>query len=225
MKGYKGFKKDFTCKDKQYEENTIFEEERAEICECGMHYCESPLDVLDYYSFVDNDGQINEFAEVEALDEPKTDNGQKFCTKKLKIGAKLGLSGFVKACVDFVIEKTTIEMPDIDKDDKSVIGSSGDSAQIGSSGYSARIGSSGNSAQIESTGEDTVICCAGYDSTVKAKKGNWITLAEWEYSEKKERYVPKCVKTEFVDGERIKENVTYKLVAGEFKEVERRKRK
>ena len=102
--------------------------------------------------------------------------------------------------------------------DSAQIGSSGDYAKIGSSGYSAKIGSSGDYAQIESTGEDSVICCAG-NSVVKAKRGSWITLAEWKYCKVKDRYVPKCVKTEYVDGERIKADTWYKLVDGEFKEV------
>ena len=99
------------------------------------------------------------------------------------------------------------------------IGSSGDSAQIGSSGDSAKIGSSGDSAKIGSTGDDSVICCAGHNSAVKAKKGSWITLAEWKYSKEKGRYIPVCVKTEYVDGERIKADTWYKLINGEFKEV------
>ena len=99
------------------------------------------------------------------------------------------------------------------------IGSSGDSAQIGSSGDSAQIGSSGNYAKIESTGEYSVICCAGNNSMAKAKKGSWITLSEWKYSEEKTRNIPVCVKTEYVDGERIKEDTWYRLVDGEFQEV------
>ena len=99
------------------------------------------------------------------------------------------------------------------------IGSSGDYARIGSSGDSAQIGSSGDSARIESTGEDSVICCAGVNSIAKAKVGSWITLSEWVYSDKKGRYVPRCVKTEYVDGERIKADTWYKLIDGEFKEV------
>ena len=66
-----------------------------------------------------------------------------------------------------------------------------------------------------------MICCAGNDSIVRAKVGSWITLAEWEYNEKKKRYVPVCVKTEFVDGERIKADTFYTLDGGEFKEYER----
>ena len=99
------------------------------------------------------------------------------------------------------------------------IGSSGDYAQIGSSGYYAQIGSSGNSAQIDSTGEDSVIMCAGKESKAKAKVGSWITLAEWEWNDEKNRYVPVCVKTEYVDGENIKADTWYRLQKGEFIEV------
>ena len=262
MKGYKGFNKGLVCRDKRYSENTVFEEERAEICESGMHFCVNPFDVLDHYDLVDGNGEFNDFAEVEALAEAKTDDGKKYCTTKLKVGAKLSFAGFIKACIDFVMERTTAEMPESgdyarigssgysarigssgnsarigssgysaqigSSGDYARIGSSGNSARIGSSGYSARIGSSGDSAQIgssgdyariDSTGEDSVICCAGRNSVVKAKKGSWITLAEWEYSEEKERYIPKCVKTAKVDGRKIKADTWYKLVDGKFLEV------
>ena len=274
-KGFKGFNKGLVCRGKQYKENTVFEEDSAVICHSGMHFCENPFDVLDHYGLVNSDGSFNDFAEVEALDECMTDDGKKFCTKKLKIGAKLSFPAFINACVGFVMEKTSVDMPDVkfkDTDEAVVsskkrndkIGSSGDSAQIGSSGYSAKIGSSGysakigssgdyaqigssgdsakigssgysaqigssgdsaqigssgDSAQIDSTGEDSVICCAGHNSIVKAKKGSWITLSEWEYSDEKDRYIPKCVKTEFVDGERIKADTFYKLVNCEFTQI------
>ena len=330
MKGYKGFNPGLVCKDKQYQENTVFEEPEAKICEKGMHFCKNPFDVLDYYDLIRSDGTPNEFTEVEAMDEPKTDDKKKFCSRKLKIGVKLGLSGFIKACVDFVLEKTINEMPSANvasggsarigstgdyaqigssgdyaqigssgnyaqigssgdsarigssgyyaqigssgdsaqigssgyyaqigssgnyaqigssgdsarigsTGDYAQIGSSGDSARIGSSGYSARIGSSGDSARIGSSGdsarigssgyyaridcagEDSVVCCAGHGSVVKASVGCWITLAEWRYDAQKSRAVPVCVKTEYVDGEKIKADTPYMLKNGEFVEVE-----
>ena len=100
-----------------------------------------------------------------------------------------------------------------------IIASSGDWARIFPSGDYATIGSSGDWAKIDSTGKYAIICCAGVNSIVKAKKESWITLAEWKYSEEKKHIIPVCVKTEFVDGERIKEDTWYKLVDGEFKEV------
>ena len=249
IKGYKGFEPDMTCRGKQYAENEVFEEETADLCKSGMHFCENPLDVLDFYPLVRNDGSLGTFADVEALGETKTD-GKKSVTTKLRIGAKLSFPAFVKAGVDFMIERTKIETPnETDKNDNgkdgaqigssgndarigssgygAQIGSSGYGAQIGSSGYGARIGSSGNGARIGSSGngarigssgENCVICCAGNDCVVKAKKGSWITLSEWKW--KDEKYVPVCVKTEFVDGERIKSDTPYMLKDGAFVEVD-----
>ena len=57
MKGYKAFEKGMICKGKQYAEKTVFEEESAEICKSGMHFCKNPLDVLDYYPLVDENGK------------------------------------------------------------------------------------------------------------------------------------------------------------------------
>ena len=234
MKGYKAFEKGLICRGKQYAENTVFEEPEAKICHSGMHFCKEPLDVLDHYPLVDENGNISDFAEVEALDECLTDDNKKYCTKKLKIGAKIDFAKLVQASVQFDFEKTSVEKKR-DADDEKIIskrnyakigssgdsaqiGSSGDSAKIGSSGDSAQIGSSGDSAQITSDGQYAVICCAGYNSIAKAKKGSWITLAEWARNIEG-AWVPKCVKTEYVDGERIKEDVFYKLVNGEFEEV------
>ena len=248
-KGYKAFKPGMICMDRQYAENTDYEEAGGNICGKGMmHYCVNPFDCLNYYDLVDKDGKITDFAEVESLDEPVSGDGGKFATKKLHIGVKLGLPGFVKACIDFVKETTIKNMPSDSGSSggyaqigstgysarigssghyarigstgySARIGSSGHYARIGSSGYSAQIGSSGDYAQIGSSGEDSVVCCAGRGGRVKAKTGSWITLSEWEYSADKKRHVPVCVKTEYVDGERIKADTWYMLKNGEFVEV------
>ncbi|QUB63690.1 hypothetical protein J5A54_03095 [Prevotella melaninogenica] len=102
--------------------------------------------------------------------------------------------------------------------DYAKIGSSGNYAQIGSTGDYAKIGSSGDYAKIGSTGNHTVVMAAGNNSIAKAKIGSWITLAEWDCINGV--WIPICVKTEQVDGERIKADTFYKLVNGEFKEVE-----
>lgn len=229
---YKAFNTDFTCNGKQYEENTTYEESGNKICEAGvMHYCENPFDVLDYYPLVNKNGEILEFAEVEPLgDVFKQEN--KSATNKLHIKTKLGLKGFIKACIDFTIEKTKIEeiengIENDNSNNSAKIGSSGYSAKIGSSGYYAKIGSSGDSAKITSKGKHSVVMAAGYQSQAKAKKGSWITLAEWARADDKDKkgflvWIPKCVKTEYVDGERIKEDTFYELVDGEFKEVEKK---
>lgn len=76
-----------------------------------MHFCEYPLNVWKYYPPV-KDGELTEYAQVEALDEPKTDDKEKWCSKNLKIGAKIGIPGLVKASVDYIISKTEKENSD-----------------------------------------------------------------------------------------------------------------
>ena len=102
--------------------------------------------------------------------------------------------------------------------DSAQIGSSGNSAKIGSSGDSAQIGSSGDYAKIDSSGRNSVVMCAGFDSKAKAAIGSWITLAEWKRIG--DVWKPICVKTEQVDGSRIKADTYYKLINGKFEEVE-----
>ena len=206
IKGYKAFGKELICNPdgiaKQYKEHTTFEEDGdVDLGPCRkgvMHFCEDPFDVLSAYPLVNSDGEITEFAEVEAVGDVRNYKDQSI-TNKLHIGAKLNLKGFVKACVDFTIEKTKFE---IDKDSDSDI-------------------SSGDYAKITSEGKKSVVMAAGFDSMAKAKIGSWITLAEWVRvnDDDKTIWKPKCVKTEYVDGEKIKEDTFYKLIDGEFKEV------
>ena len=95
------------------------------------------------------------------------------------------------------------------------IGSSGDYAQIGSSGDSAKIGSSGYSAKINSTGNDAVVAGIGYRTIIKAKKGSWITLAEYDPND---NYKPVCVKSAQIDGKELKADTYYILLDKKFQE-------
>ena len=190
---YKALDKDFKCRGFQYEVGKEYEiQGEVTPCKNGFHACENRLDVFNYYDMLES-----RFAQVEQGGNIKED-GDKTCSSRIEIKAELKLADIIRLGVEWIIDKTKFN------------GSSGYYAQIGSSGDYAQIGSSGNYAQIESTGKDSVICCAGYDSKVKAKKGSWITLSEWKNNR------PICVKTEYVDGERIKEDTWYKLKDGEF---------
>ena len=65
MKGYKGFDKDLKCRDLQYEvgkEAAV--DGDIELCKRGIHFCENPHDVFNYYA----PGKNNRFAVVEAED-------------------------------------------------------------------------------------------------------------------------------------------------------------
>lgn len=205
IKGYKAFGPGMVCRGKQYAENTVFEEDSAEICKNGMHYCTEPLDVLGYYPLVDEDGRICEFAEVEDLEptgEANSDDSKR-ATKRLKINGKISFAELVNASTDIESIKET-PIKNLNKD----------YAQIGSSDYSAQIGSSGDSAKIGSSGKNAVIATIGIGSIAKAKKGSWIVLAEYDQDGK-----PLAVVSKQVDGKEIKEDTFYWLHNGEFEEV------
>ena len=225
MKGFKAFGKGLVCRGKQYKENTVFEEQEAVICRSGMHFCENPLDVLDYYPLVDSNGNVVEVAEVEALDECQTDGNKKYCTKKLKIGFKLSLKEFVKAAIDFAFEKSDDKVLTGDyaqlasADDYAKLASAGDGAQLVSSGNGAKLASSGDYAQLASAGIGAVIAGIGRCNTAKGKKGSWLVLTEWGYNDIERKYIPVCVKAAQIDGAVIKEDTFYKLENGEFKEA------
>ena len=249
IKSYKGFDKNLKCRDFQYEIGKEYEMDgEIKVCSRGFHACESPLEVFDYYPMigsrfceVEQDGNISKedrgtkicsskikikaelkladminlgvewLKEITSPEKIKTSIKDNSSGDDAKIGssgnyAKIGSSG------DYAKIGSS--------GDDAKIGSSGDYAQIGSSGDGAQIGSSGDGAKIDSTGEGCVIMCAGINSVAKASKGSWITLSEWSYSNKKKRYIPVCVKTEFVDGEKIKADTYYKLAGGVFKEIQ-----
>jgi hypothetical protein len=304
MKGYKAFNKGLKCHNFQYKEGKEFTHDgELQLCKTGFHFCENPLDVLNYYDLCDS-----EFTEVEAIGNvvDNTDGDTKKVTDKIKIGVKLSFPAFIKASFDFLWEKCS-------KDNKasgdsiqlaasgyySKLAASGDSSQLAASGYYSKLAASGDSSQLaasgdsiqlaasgyssklaasgdysklaasgyssqlaasgdssqlaasgdssqlaasgyysklaasgyysklaasgyyiklEMTGKDSVGANIGVNSTAKGIKGCWITLAEWRWSNKEGRYIPKCVKSMQIDGEILKENTWYKLENGDFKE-------
>ena len=195
IKSYKAFDKNMQCRGFQQEVGKEYEMNgEIKCCERGFHACKSPMEVWDHYDMLNS-----RFAEVEQsgkIDEEG--NSTKVCSSRIKINAELKLTDIIKVGVEWLkdITSPTKVKTDIAKNDNG-----------------------GDYAQIDSTGEDSIIMFAGSGSRVKAKLGSWITLAEWKWNDKKNRYVPVCVKTEYVDGNNIKADTWYQLKKGEFVEV------
>ena len=199
MKGYKGFGKGLVCRGKQYAENTVFEEYDAEICQSGMHFCALPHQVFSYYAPSEN----HEFAEVEALDDPVTDDDAKYCSKKLRIGAKNSVFDMVKASVCAFFERVNFagkiaEATQVDGaanagDWGAAIARKKGKASVGRNGIAAVIGNGGN---------------------VSGKVGAILLLVDTDDDGNTLDFA--AVK---VDGETIKENTWYKLESGKIVEV------
>ena len=215
IKSYKAFDENMRCRGFQYEVGKEYDMNGdIQCCERGFHACESPMEVWDYYDML-----TSRFAEVEQSGKISTGtDSTKICSSHIKIKAELKLADIINIGVEWLKDLTS---PSKIKDDSAALNDDGfDKKQIGSSGDYAQIGSSGDYAKIDSTGEDSVIMCAGEGSVAKAKIGSWITLAEWKRDDRKGCLVPVCVKTERVDGTRIKPDTWYTLKNGEFVEVE-----
>ena len=236
VKGYKGFNQGLICnpngKKFQFEEGKTYEEDKAIPCQTGFHYCKNPLDVLDFYPLIANDGTMNEFAEIEAS-EDITDDKIKFVSKKITIGAKLNIKGLINASVEFIKKETKIsENVQASSGDRSQLASSGNGSklassgnysklassgnysQLASSGHRSKLASSGNYSQLALNGKNSVGANIGIGGQISGVLGSWITLAEYD-----ENYICKYVKSVKIDGVKLKENAMYELKNGKFVKV------
>ena len=214
MKGYKGFRKGLICKDKQYAENTIFEEPEANICVNGMHFCKNPMDVLEYYQLIDDNGEMCEFAEVEAMDETLTNDEKKYCTKKLKIGAKLSLAEFIMASFDVTyrqIKEDVENVFDKEKGGNNATLAGGNSAKLAGGDWAKLAG--GNNAKL--AGGKHSIMVSENGGRAKGGMGSVIVMVERNNEGEIVNY--KAIQ---IDGNEYKEDTWYQLEYGEIKEVE-----
>ena len=229
IKAYKGFNKDMTCRDFQYEEGKEYEEERAEACNCGFHACEHPLDCLRYY-----DPAHSVYHEVEQSGEiSKRSDDTKVASTKIKIGARVSIAGLVQAAIEYTKERIKPEAKaNEDCGASSATGYKGASSATGDCGVSSATGNCGASSATGYKGksaaenQNSVAVAWGPEAMAKGAKGSTLVLAEWERIDNDARYW-KEEAWDFigslmvrVDGEKVKENTWYTLKNGELMEVE-----
>ena len=193
MKAYKGFNRDMTCRDFQFEEGKTYEEENAKLCDSGFHACVDPLDCFNYYY----PGQ-SVYREVE-LD----DNGERYaddskvCGKKITIGAEIGLPGIIKAHFDYVKSNCTMERTD---------------PKQATAGYRGAATSRGK----VSVGENGVGTVRGDDVMIRGGKGAMLTIAV----ESKTSFDIVSWGSFVIDGKMYKPDTWYTLRNGEIVEAE-----
>ena len=166
MKAYKGFNKDMTCRGFQYEEGKEYKTEKAEVCECGFHACEYPLDCFGYY-----EPCSSVFHEVEQGGEiSKSDNDSKIASTRIKIGIRLSIADLVKAAIDFTMSKINPESNECeDYGASSATGDKGASSATGNYGASSATGDYGASS---ATGYKGASSATGYKGASSAT-GNY----------------------------------------------------
>ena len=110
MKAYKGFDKDLKCRGLQYEIGGTQEVDSAKLCERGLHACEAPLDVFNYYA--PGDGSRYCEVEMDGVSDERGDDSKRVA-KKLTVGAEIWIPGLVKAHIEYVKAHTTNEHTDL----------------------------------------------------------------------------------------------------------------
>ena len=207
MKAYKGFNNKLQCREFQYKVGETYEEEKAELCSCGFHACEAPLDVFGYYPPADS-----RYCEVELEDvSEKTSEDSKRCARKISIGAEIGIKGIVEAGVKFIMDK-------VDWNGAKESNTGDGSAATNTGDRSAATNTGDRSAAIVE-GKESIAIATGIEGKAKGALGCFIVLAEWCKDGNCEWHI-KDVKSAVVDGETIKANTFYMLKDGEFTEVE-----
>lgn len=216
VKSYKGFNKDMTCRGFQYTEGKEYETSKAVVCSEGFHACEHPLDCLGYYP-----PNTSVYHEVEQTGEFSSDSGgrdSKIASTKIKIGAKLSITGLVQAAIDFTKSKT-VTMQDTTgyKGASSSTETYGVSSATEYKGASSATGRCGASSADNST---AVAVAWGYESKAKGCIGAHIVCAEWKYDNLNSDWLLVGAKMSIVDGVKIKADTYYTLRDNEFVEVE-----
>ena len=218
MKTFKGFKKDMTCRDFQYEVGKEYETEKAVACETGFHACEYPLDCFGYYSpndsvycKVEQDGEISRHFD-----------DSKIASTKIKIGAKLSIAEIVKAAINFTVSRTKSESKsNKDYGASSATGDYGASSATGNCGASS---ATGYCCSAEANHPYAIAVAWGYKGRAKGVKGARIVLADWVGNDDnywtESEWKLKTSKMVKIDGKKYKENIWYTMRDGKIVEWE-----
>ena len=234
MKAYKGTDKDMKCRGFQYKlgETAVFDGE-PHLCRAGLHACEQPIDVLNYYA--PNESRYFEADAEEVTDERESDDS-KIVAKKMTLKAEIGVPGLVKAQIEYVKNQIgfedAIKRANAEKENhatgdqgaasatggRGAASATGDRGAASATGYQGAASATGDRGAASATGKAGVALAAGLECKAMGALGCAICCVErGEWNGK--TYPIIAVKAAIVDGEKIKAGTWYQLKNGEFVEV------
>ena len=249
MKVYKGTDKDMKCRGFQYELGVTVKSDDAIRCgDKGFHSCEAPFDVLRYYP--NKEGNRFFAATAGGKIDRSGADDSKIASSEITLDAEIGFDELRTAQIEYTRTKAESGECGGDSSNlaggnwSNIAGGNssnlaggnssnlagGDSSNLAggnwsnlAGGYSSNLAggnrsnlAGGNSSNL--AGGNWSMIIGRNKSRAKAGINSVIVLTEWEQIGNE--YKPVSVKAEIVDGERIKPDTWYKLVDGEFTEVE-----
>jgi hypothetical protein len=104
MIAYKGFSKDWKCRDFQFEVGKTYKHEGSvRACESGFHSCEYPLDVFGFYPPAES-----KYAIVHIGGETHSDGGDtKIASAEITIKGEIDIPEIVKRSVEWIMGRVT----------------------------------------------------------------------------------------------------------------------
>jgi hypothetical protein len=189
---YKGFNKDWKCRDFQYEVGKTYTHEGAvSVCSSGFHACTLPFDVWNYYAFGSPVARVKLGGSIE-----RHKDDSKIVGAEITIEAELNLAQWIKEQVGAVVA--------LCKDAKEAFttgyeanaattgyganaattgewanaATTGNKANAATTGYGANAATTGYGANAATTGNGAIAASLGIEAKAKAGKGGAIVLAE-----------------------------------------------
>ena len=168
MKVYKGTDKDMRCKGLQYEiGKAVTVDGDVKLCERGLHACEMPLDVLNYYPPATSRYFVAELDGV--TDEKQGDT--KRVGNKLALKAELNIAGLVKAQIEYIKEKATQENTEHATGNRGAASATGDKGAASAAGDQGAASATGNQGAASATGYQGAASATG-DQGAASATGN-----------------------------------------------------
>ena len=166
---YKGFDKDWKCRDYQFEVGKTYAHKGpVKACESGFHSCEYPLDVFRYY-----EPASSVFALVEAGgDLSRHDEDSKIASSSITIKASIDLPGLIKAAIEYTMSRVKpAEGAASNSGTSGAASNSGYRGAASNSGYRGAASNSGTSGAASNSGESGAASNTG-DRGAAANEGN-----------------------------------------------------
>ena len=216
MRVYKGTDKNMRCKGLQYEiGKAVTIDGGVKLCERGLHACEMPLDVLNYYPPATS--RYFE-AELEGVTAEKRDDTKRV-GNRLELKAELSIASLVKAQIEYVKERATPKDTEHATGDWGAASATGNQGAASATGNQGAASATGNWGAASATGKACVALSTGINGKVMGKIGNAIVCAErGDWNGK--TYPIKAILSAVVDGEIIKSGVWYTVKDGKWVEAE-----
>ncbi|EAU9845297.1 hypothetical protein IOS36_004006 [Salmonella enterica] len=169
---FKGFNKDLTCRDFQFEIGKTFHHDgKVEACGSGFHACECPFDVFSYYPPAES-----RYAETISFGVTDREEGgdTKIASASITIKAELTLPQFIQRGIEWIWSKidksleqqimTGYQSAATNTGNWSAATNTGYQSAATNTGYQSAATNTGNQSAATNTGDQSAATNTGYQS-------------------------------------------------------------